>query len=46
MNGIFEAVAKVIDIVMKFAPIGVACLIFTMTARFGFGFLLSLGGTC
>jgi DAACS family dicarboxylate/amino acid:cation (Na+ or H+) symporter len=43
LNGIFEAVAKVIDIVMKAAPIGVGCLIFTMTARFGFGFLLSLG---
>ena len=43
LNGIFEAVAKVIDIVMKFAPIGVACLVFTMTARFGFGFLVSLG---
>ena len=43
LNGIFEAVAKVIDIVMKFAPVGVGCLIFTMTARFGFGFLLSLG---
>ncbi|MCM3880122.1 MAG: dicarboxylate/amino acid:cation symporter [Vicinamibacterales bacterium] len=42
LNGIFEAVAKVIDIVMKVAPIGVACLIFTMTARFGFGFLGSL----
>src|SRR4030095_7588954 len=43
LTGIFEAVAKVIDIVMKFAPVGVACLIFTMTARFGFGFLISLG---
>jgi dicarboxylate/amino acid:cation (Na+ or H+) symporter, DAACS family len=43
LNGIFEAVAKVIDIVMKFAPVGVACLIFTMTARFGFGFFVSLG---
>jgi DAACS family dicarboxylate/amino acid:cation (Na+ or H+) symporter len=43
LSGIFEAVAKVIDIVMKFAPVGVACLIFTMTARFGFGFLVSLG---
>ena len=28
---------------MKVAPIGVACLLFTMTARFGFGFLVSLG---
>ena len=43
LSSVFEAVAKVIDIVMKFAPIGVGCLIFTMTARFGFGFLLSLG---
>jgi DAACS family dicarboxylate/amino acid:cation (Na+ or H+) symporter len=30
-------------VVMKLAPIGVGCLLFTMTARFGFGFLLSLG---
>jgi DAACS family dicarboxylate/amino acid:cation (Na+ or H+) symporter len=43
LTGIFEAVAKIIDLVMKFAPVGVACLIFTMTARFGFGFLVSLG---
>jgi DAACS family dicarboxylate/amino acid:cation (Na+ or H+) symporter len=43
LTGVFETVAKVIDIVMKVAPIGVACLLFTMTARFGFGFLASLG---
>jgi DAACS family dicarboxylate/amino acid:cation (Na+ or H+) symporter len=43
LDAIFKAVAKVIDIVMKFAPIGVACLLFAMTARFGFGFLVSLG---
>ena len=43
LNGVFETVAKIIDIVMKFAPIGVGCLLFTMTARFGFGFLVSLG---
>jgi DAACS family dicarboxylate/amino acid:cation (Na+ or H+) symporter len=43
LDAIFRAVAKVIDIVMKFAPIGVACLLFAMTARFGFGFLVSLG---
>ena len=42
LEGIFRVVAKVIDIVMKVAPIGVACLLFTMTARFGFGFLVSL----
>lgn len=43
LEGIFKVIAKVIDIVMKAAPIGVACLLFTMTARFGFGFLISLG---
>jgi DAACS family dicarboxylate/amino acid:cation (Na+ or H+) symporter len=43
LDGVFKVVAKVIDIVMKVAPLGVACLIFTMTARFGFGFLTSLG---
>ena len=43
LDGVFKVVAKIIDIVMKVAPIGVACLLFTMTARFGFGFLVSLG---
>ena len=42
LDGVFKVVAKIIDIVMKVAPIGVACLLFTMTARFGFGFLISL----
>jgi DAACS family dicarboxylate/amino acid:cation (Na+ or H+) symporter len=43
LDGVFRVIAKVIDMVMKVAPIGVACLLFTMTARFGFGFLISLG---
>jgi DAACS family dicarboxylate/amino acid:cation (Na+ or H+) symporter len=43
LDGVFKVIAKVIDIVMKVAPVGVACLVFTMTARFGFGFLVSLG---
>ena len=42
-SAVFEAVAKIIDMVMTLAPIGVACLLFTMTTRFGFGFLASLG---
>jgi dicarboxylate/amino acid:cation (Na+ or H+) symporter, DAACS family len=42
-DGIFEVVAKIVAIVLKLAPIGVAALIFTMTARFGFGFLVGLG---
>ena len=43
LDGVFKVVAKIIDIVMKVAPLGVACLLFAMTARFGFGFLVSLG---
>jgi DAACS family dicarboxylate/amino acid:cation (Na+ or H+) symporter len=43
LSSVFEIVARIIDIVMRCAPIGVACLLFTMTARFGFGFLISLG---
>ncbi len=42
-EGIFEVVAKIVALVLKLAPIGVAALIFTMTARFGFGFLVGLG---
>jgi dicarboxylate/amino acid:cation (Na+ or H+) symporter, DAACS family len=43
MEGIYEAVAKLIEIVMLLAPYAVFCLLFTMTARFGFGLLRSLG---
>lgn len=42
-TGVYETVARIIGIIMRFAPVAVACLLFTMTARFGFGFLTSLG---
>jgi dicarboxylate/amino acid:cation (Na+ or H+) symporter, DAACS family len=42
-NGVFEVVAKIVAIVLKLAPFGVAALLFAMTARFGFGFLVGLG---
>ncbi len=42
-TSVYEAVAKIIGIIMRFAPVAVACLLFTMTARFGFTFLMSLG---
>jgi len=42
-SSVFEAVAKLIGIIMGFAPTAVAALLFTMTARFGFSFLISLG---
>ncbi|MGH9339723.1 MAG: dicarboxylate/amino acid:cation symporter [Acidobacteriota bacterium] len=42
-TGIYEAVAKLIGLIMRIAPVAVAALLFTMTARFGFSFLISLG---
>ena len=43
LEGVYETVAKCIELVMRFAPYAVFCLLFTMTARFGFGLLGSLG---
>ncbi|MGH9456171.1 MAG: dicarboxylate/amino acid:cation symporter [Thermoanaerobaculia bacterium] len=42
-ESVFEAVAKGIEIVMRIAPYAVFALLFTMTARFGFSLLGSLG---
>lgn len=43
IEGIYQAVARGIQIVMRLAPYAVFCLLFTMTARFGFELLVSLG---
>lgn len=43
LDGVFEAISKCIEIVMRFAPYAVFCLLFSMTARFGFALLASLG---
>jgi DAACS family dicarboxylate/amino acid:cation (Na+ or H+) symporter len=43
MESIFAVTAKIIDIVMKFAPYAVACLIFNNIAQFGLELLQSLG---
>ncbi len=43
LTSLYEAMAKLIDLIMKFAPIGVFCLLFTLTARFGFDLLAGLG---
>ena len=43
MEGVYAAVDAGIQIVMRFAPYAVFCLLFSMTARFGFGLLTSLG---
>ena len=43
LEGVFAATESGIQIVMRLAPYAVFCLLFTMTARFGFGLLVSLG---
>ncbi len=43
VDGIAGAVEVMIRIAMATAPVGVACLIFVVTARFGFDLLASLG---
>ncbi|HMQ04888.1 MAG TPA: dicarboxylate/amino acid:cation symporter [Pyrinomonadaceae bacterium] len=43
MGSLFSITAKIIDIVMKFAPFAVACLLFSNIAQFGLELLQSLG---
>ena len=43
LEAVFAATEVAIQIIMRLAPYAVFCLLFTMTARFGFGLLTSLG---
>ena len=43
LEGIYEITAKIIEMIMKFAPYAVACLLFNNTARFGLDLLQALG---
>ena len=43
LESVFGAVEAGIQIVMRLAPYAVFCLLFTMTSKFGFGLLASLG---
>ena len=43
LEGVYEVTAKIIEIIMKFAPLAVACLLFNNTARFGLDLLQALG---
>jgi DAACS family dicarboxylate/amino acid:cation (Na+ or H+) symporter len=43
MEALYEITAKIIEIIMKFAPYAVACLLFNNTARFGLDLLQALG---
>jgi DAACS family dicarboxylate/amino acid:cation (Na+ or H+) symporter len=41
-DALFQISAKIIDLIMWIAPFGVACLLFTTTARFGFDLVVAL----
>lgn len=43
LEGVYEITAKIIEMIMKFAPFAVACLLFNTTARFGLDLLAALG---
>ncbi|HEY3295097.1 MAG TPA: dicarboxylate/amino acid:cation symporter [bacterium] len=43
LQGLYDVVMKIIDIAMKLAPIGVAALVFAVTARLGVNVVLLLG---
>jgi dicarboxylate/amino acid:cation (Na+ or H+) symporter, DAACS family len=43
LESVFAATEVAIQVIMRIAPYAVFCLLFTMTARFGFGLLFSLG---
>lgn len=43
LEGLYEVVMRLLGIVLQAAPIGVACLLFTLTARLGLDVLRQLG---
>ena len=43
LEALAEVMTAIIDLTMKLAPYGVAALMFTVTARFGFDLLIKLG---
>jgi DAACS family dicarboxylate/amino acid:cation (Na+ or H+) symporter len=43
LQGLYDVVMKLLGFVIQLAPYGVACLLFTLTARFGWSVLRELG---
>jgi DAACS family dicarboxylate/amino acid:cation (Na+ or H+) symporter len=43
LQGLYEVVMRLLDVVIRCAPVGVACLLFTLTARLGYEILWQLG---
>jgi DAACS family dicarboxylate/amino acid:cation (Na+ or H+) symporter len=44
IEGVFAVTMKLLDMVIALAPVGVACLLFTATARLGYDVLVTLAG--
>ncbi len=42
LEGLYEVTMAIVALAMRIAPYGVACLLFSLTARFGFGVLRNL----
>ena len=42
LQGVYDVVMWLLDVVIRLAPIGIFCLVFTLTARLGFDVLLQL----
>ena len=43
LQGLYDVVMRLLGLVIQVAPVGVACLLFTLTARLGFDVLKQLG---
>jgi DAACS family dicarboxylate/amino acid:cation (Na+ or H+) symporter len=43
LQGLFDVTMRLLDLVLRIAPVGVACLTFTLTARLGYDILRQLG---
>ena len=43
LEGLYDVVMRLLDLVIRAAPVAVACLLFTLTARFGYDALRQLG---
>ncbi len=43
IQGLYDVVMRLLEIVLQAAPLGVACLLFTLTARLGWDILRQLG---
>ena len=43
LQGVYDVIMRMLEIVLRFAPIAVACLLFSLVARLGFDVLRQLG---